>query len=111
VAQEIISQTDSYPSLNFWIREQGAAEIDFLDPFKGFVIPIEVKSGKAGRLRSLNLFMEKSNHPYAVRIYSGKSPIDQVTLPSGKRFFLYSMPYYLVPRIDEAINQFITQSS
>jgi len=111
VAQEIISHSDTYPSLNFWIREQGAAEIDFLYPFKGFVIPIEVKSGKAGKLRSLNLFMEKSNHPYAVRIYSGKSRIDRVTLPSGKRFFLYSMPYYVLPRLDEAINQFITQSS
>jgi predicted AAA+ superfamily ATPase len=111
VAQEIISQTGMYPSLNFWIREKGAAEIDFLYPFKEFVIPIEVKSGKAGKLRSLNLFMEKSNHPYAVRIYSGKSRIDQVKLPSGKRFYLYSMPYYLLPRLDEAIDQFITNSS
>ena len=111
VAQEIISHSDTYPSLNFWIREQGAAEIDFLYPFKGIVIPIEVKSGKAGKLRSLNLFMKKSNHPYAVRIYSGKSRIDRVNLPSGKIFFLYSMPYYVLPRLDEAINQFITQSS
>lgn len=110
VAQEIISQTYTYPSLNFWIRDKGAAEIDFLYPFKEFVIPIEVKTGKAGKLRSLNLFMEKSNHPYAVRIYSGKSRIDQIKLPSGKSFYLYSMPYYLLPRLDEAINQFITQS-
>ena len=110
VAQEIISQTYTYPSLNFWIRDKGAAEIDFLYPFKEFVIPIEVKIGKAGKLRSLNLFMEKSNHPYAVRIYSGKSRIDQIKLPSGKSFYLYSMPYYLLSRLDEAINQFITQS-
>jgi hypothetical protein len=111
VAQEIISHSDTYPSLNFWIREQGAAEIDFLYPFRGFVIPIEVKSGKAGKLRSLNLFMEKSNHPYAVRIYSGKSRIDPIKLPSGKRFYLFSMPYYLLPRLDDAIDQFIKQST
>jgi len=54
--------------------------------------------------------MEKSNHPYAVRIYSGKSRTDQIKLPSGKSFYLYSMPYYLLPRLDEAINQFIAQS-
>jgi len=30
VAQEIISQTDIYPSLHFWIREKGAAETDFI---------------------------------------------------------------------------------
>jgi predicted AAA+ superfamily ATPase len=111
VAQEIISQREVYPSLNFWTREKGAAEIDFLYPFKEFVIPIEVKSGKAGKLKSLIQFMEKSNHPYAVRIYSGRSRIDQIKLPSGNFFFLYSMPYYLLSRLDEAINQFISQSS
>jgi predicted AAA+ superfamily ATPase len=111
VAQEIISQREVYPSLNFWTREKGAAEIDFLYPFKEFVIPIEVKSGKAGKLKSLIQFMEKSNHPYAVRIYSGRSRIDQIKLPSGKIFFLHSMPYYLLSRLDEAIDQFISQSS
>ncbi|WDN87638.1 uncharacterized protein BuS5_00606 [Desulfosarcina sp. BuS5] len=107
-AQEIISQTCRAPSLNFWIREKGNAEIDFLYPFKEFVIPIEVKSGKVGKLKSLNLFMEKSNHPYAVRIYSGINRIDQIELPSGKIFYLYSIPYYLLSRLDEAINRFIT---
>jgi len=111
VAQEIISQREVYPSLNFWTREKGAAEIDFLYPFKEFIIPIEVKSGKAGKLKSLIQFMEKSNHPYAVRIYSGRSRIDQIKLPSGNFFFLYSMPYYLLSRLDEAIDQFISQSS
>ncbi len=56
-AQEIISQTCRAPSLNFWIREKGNAEIDFLYPFKEFVIPIEVKSEKVGKLKSLNLFI------------------------------------------------------
>ena len=111
VAQEIISQTHSQPSLNFWIRDKGAAETDFLYPFKEFVIPIEVKSGKSGKLKSLHLFMEKSDHPYAVRIYSGKSRIDPIKLPSGKEFYLYSMPYYLLPRLDEAIDRFIAQSA
>jgi predicted AAA+ superfamily ATPase len=108
VAQEIISQTYLSPSLRFWIREKGSAETDLLYPFKGFVVPIEVKSGKAGKLRSLNQFMEKSDHPYAIRIYSGKSRIDQIRLASGKAFHLYSIPYYLLPRLDEAINHLIT---
>ncbi len=107
-AQEIISQTYLSPSLRFWIREKGLAETDLLYPFKEFVIPIEVKSGKAGKLRSLNLFMEKSDHPYAIRIYAGKSRIDQIQLASGKEFHLYSIPYYLLPRLDEAINHLIT---
>lgn len=107
-AQEIISLSHRAPSLHFWIREKGAAEIDFLYPFKELVIPIEIKSGKAGKLRSLNLFMENSDHPYAVRVYSGKTRVDKTTLPSGKTFFLYSMPYYLLPRLNEAIDELIT---
>lgn len=109
-AQEIISQTFSRPALNFWVREKGAAEIDFLYPHNEFVIPIEVKSGKTGTLRSLNLFMEKSEHPYAVRIYSGKSRIDRVKLHPGKSFYLYSMPYYFLPRLNDALEQFIKQA-
>ncbi len=107
VAQELISQSYIPPSLNFWIRDKGAAEVDFLYPFKELVIPIEVKSGKVGKLKSLNLFMEKSHHPYAIRIYSGKSQIDQIQLPSGKKYSLFSIPYYLLPRIDEILDQFI----
>lgn len=108
VAQEIISQSFMSPSLRFWVREKGTAETDLLYPFKEFVIPIEIKSGKAGKLKSLNLFMEKSNHPYAIRIYSGISRVDKIKLVSGKIFYLCSIPYYLLPRIDEIIEQLIT---
>lgn len=107
-AQEIISQTYTSPSLRFWIREKGAAEIDLLHLYKEFVIPIEIKSGKVGKLRSLNVFMETCNHPYAVRVYSGKSRIDRIHLPSGKIYYLYSIPYYLLPRLDDVCQRLVT---
>ncbi len=109
VAQEIVAQGFGPPSLCFWIREKGAAETDFLYTFKDMVIPIEVKSGKTGKLKSLNLFMEKSPHPYAVRIYSGKTRIDPVALPSGKKYQLLSIPYYLVSRLDDVMEWFVTK--
>ena len=108
-AQEIVSQTFMAPALYFWIREKGAAEVDFLFPFKDLIIPIEVKSGAVGKLESLNQFMEKCDHPYAVRVYSGKSRIDRIQLRSGKRYYLFSIPYYLLPRLDEAINWLISR--
>ena len=110
-AQEIISLDHLSPSLRFWIREKGVAEVDFLYQFKEFVIPIEIKSGKAGKLRSLNLFMEKSDHPYAIRVYSGKSRVDNIQIPSGKTYVLYSMPYYLLSRLNEVIEWLISNSS
>lgn len=108
VAQEIVAQGFGPPSLRFWIREKGAAETDFLYPFKDMIIPVEVKSGKTGKLKSLNLFMEKSHHPYAIRIYSGKIRVDQVQLPSGKKYYLFSIPYYLLSRLDDVIEWFVS---
>ncbi|MCP4105089.1 MAG: DUF4143 domain-containing protein [Desulfobacteraceae bacterium] len=104
-AQEIIARTFPAPALRFWIREKGAAETDFLYPFKDMIIPVEVKSGRTGKLKSLNLFMENSHHPYAVRIYSGKISIDPVQLPSGKKYILCSIPYYLLSRLDDVIER------
>lgn len=106
-AQEIVSQSHLPPSLRFWIRDKGAAEIDFLYALKNLVIPIEVKSGKTGKLKSLNLFMEKCRHPYAVRIYSGKTRTDQIKLASGKKYLLFSLPYYLLPRLDGSVARFV----
>ena len=108
VAQEIVAQAFRPPSLRFWIREKGAAEIDFLYPFKDMVIPVEVKSGKTGKLKSLNLFMEHNDHPYAIRIYSGKNRIDKIALPSGKTYYLNSIPYYLLSRLDDVIEWFVS---
>ena len=107
-AQEIVAQTFRAPSLRFWIREKGAAETDFVYPFKDLIIPIEVKSGKTGKLKSLNLFMENSHHPYAIRIYSGKIRIDQIRLTSGKKYHLCSIPYYLLSRLDDVIERFVS---
>ncbi len=109
-AQEIVAQTFRPPSLRFWIREKGAAETDFLYPFKDLIIPVEVKSGKTGKLKSLNMFMENSHHPYAIRVYSGKSRIDQIQLPSGKKYQLCSIPYYMLSKLDDVIEQFVLGS-
>ena len=107
VAQEIAARTFRRPSLQFWIREKGAAETNFLYSFKEMVVPIEVKSGKTGTLKSLNLFMEKSHHSCAIRVYSGKLRMDQIVLPSGKKFHLCSIPYYMLSRLDDVIESLV----
>ena len=108
-AQEIMAQEFERPALRFWIRERGAAEIDFLYPFNDSIIPIEVKSGKTGKLKSLHLFMESSHHPYALRVYSGKTRVDQVKLPSGKTYYLCSIPYYLLSRLNDVMESFVSE--
>ncbi len=59
VGQELIAALDG--QLFFWKRESKSskAEVDFLFSKKGRIIPVEVKSGPAGRLRSLRLMLKK----------------------------------------------------
>ncbi len=67
VAQEYIAYTSisNPPELYYWQREakQSNAEVDFIFNAHHKIIPIEVKSGSSGRLRSIHLFLE--THPHS----------------------------------------------
>ena len=57
VGQEILAATNS--DLYYWAREASgsSAETDYLIEKQGKVIPVEVKSGKSGSLKSLHLLL------------------------------------------------------
>lgn len=67
VAQELIAYQShsSKTNLFYWQREakNSQAEIDFLIGNNGLLIPIEVKSGKNGHLKSLQYYL--NTHPQA----------------------------------------------
>jgi uncharacterized protein len=112
VGQELLAlKFNVLYSLNFWTRENkdSNAEIDFIYGFEGELIPIEIKSGATGRLRSLHLFMEASPNQYAIRLYGGELGIDKLSTPNGKIYFLLNLPYFLVGKIDDYLNWFIQQ--
>ena len=102
VGQELLTVNAhvQYP-LAFWVRDkaQSNAEVDYVIPFRNHLIPVEVKAGKVGQLRSLMQFMETENHDCAVRLYAGALQWDTVETPSGKKFRLLSLPYYLSSKI------------
>lgn len=89
--------------LKFWVREkkQSNAEVDYVVPYNKYLIPVEVKSGKTGTLKSLMQFMEVTDHPYSVRIYAGKFQVDTLKTPTGKAFTLLSLPYYLIGQLNK----------
>ena len=109
VVQQFIS-THNAPSFKplFWVREKrnAQAEIDLVCPFQSLLIPIEVKAGKVGKLRSLHQFMETSGHHYAVRFYAGGFSVGKVKTPKGKAFYLLNLPYYLSTRLNEYLEWF-----
>ena len=63
VAQELLACADPYSDkkLHFWAREaRGSnAEVDFLIEIEGMPIPVEVKAGARGSLKSMRLFLKE----------------------------------------------------
>lgn len=104
VTQELMAQHDT-PSYkpHFWVRENAnsQAEVDLLYTWKQHVIPVEIKSGESGALRSLHQFVEACDHPYAMRLLANRFSVDQTQTPKGIPFLLMNLPYYLGTKIPE----------
>lgn len=112
VNQEVLSlNTTDYKKTNFWVRDktQSSAEVDLLIAHGKFLIPIEIKSGKTGSLKSLHQFVNRAPHQFAVRMYGGKFNIEETVTPEGKPYLLMNLPYYLGTYLKQYINYFITK--
>lgn len=92
-------------NLHYWYREQKGAtsEVDYLIVINDRLVPVEVKSGKTGTLRSLHNFMDESRRDFALRIYSGNMKTEQITTFNKKKFTLFSVPFYLLFRIHDLL--------
>jgi uncharacterized protein len=84
VAQELMQATGK--TLYSWISN--TAEIEFMFEVDGQVLPIEVKSGRSGKLKSLNVFAKKYLSPYRTRISARNFEINQNTA-------MHNYPLYL----------------
>lgn len=80
-------------------KKDSMAEVDFLVAVNGMIIPVEVKAGATGTLRSLLLLMDLLIHPFAVRLYAGPMKIDTIQTPAGKIVQLLNLPYFLAGKI------------
>lgn len=109
VGQELLAiQFNALSTLHFWVKEkkQSLAEIDYLLPFDSQLIPIEVKAGSEGTLKSLHLFMDEVPHAMAVRFFAGEMSISKITTLKGKSFHLLNLPYYLVSQLEHYLTWF-----
>lgn len=93
------------PSLYYWVRlQQGSdAEVDYVIQHKGKIIPIEVKAGSEGTLRSLHQFMKLKKLSHAVRVYSGIPLINNIGVKdkdgTAIKYELWSVPFYLISEL------------
>ncbi len=63
-AQELIAHGTS--QLHYW-TSGAMAEVDFITSSKNGIVPIEVKSGKAVKSKSMKVYLEKYQQPYGIR--------------------------------------------
>ncbi len=104
--QELLALDMESPNrFSFWVKEkrQSNAEVDFLLPHNQHAIPLEVKAGKTGTLKSLHEFIDLARHPYAVRLYAGPLQTTSTQTPKGTPYTLLSLPYFLVGKIYDYI--------
>lgn len=93
------------PKLYYWLREQKSsnAEVDYLTQHNGHVIPIEVKAGSTGSLKSLHQFMHAKGLPIAVRINADIPSITEINVKTSTsdavHFQLLSLPFYLTGQL------------
>ncbi len=98
IMQEMISsQILNTKKTSFWVREERgtSSEVDIVFQFKNMLIPIEVKAGATGTLKSLHEYMDRCEHNFAIRMYAGEMKIDIVKTTKGKSYNLLNLPYFL----------------
>ncbi len=87
IGQELRAYFDSYLKcgLFFWARDKksSSAEVDYVVAVDSLILPVEVKAGKTGTLKSLKLFIEEKKSLFGVRFSQEKLSLhDKVlTLP------------------------------
>lgn len=98
VGQELLAYSQPFQNdpLLYWERESSTAEIDFITSIQAEIIPIEVKAGSTGALRSLHLFLKEKKAPLGVRI--SEQPL---TLQGN----VLSIPLYLINSLPLFVKQ------
>lgn len=94
--------------LTYWLREgrSANAEVDYVAAFDGRVVPIVVKAGASGGLKSLHQFAAERDSPLAVRfdasppsIHTVRTSVRRAGVPTEVAYRLLSLPLYLVERL------------
>lgn len=100
VGQELLAYSDSHinQKLYYWenSNHKSAAEIDFLSSIDHRIIPIEVKAGHTGRLKSLKQFMSQKGIVLGVKISEDTLKLEGHIL---------NVPFYLLSKLPELIQE------
>ncbi|PIV53232.1 MAG: hypothetical protein COS17_04880 [Elusimicrobia bacterium CG02_land_8_20_14_3_00_37_13] len=100
VGQELRAYEDRYMDrqLFFWARDKrnSSAEVDYVYDAGALIIPIEVKAGKSGSLKSLRLFLEEKKVPFGIRFAMDKLSLHEKIL---------TIPLYMIEHMHRLVQE------
>ena len=99
------------PALFYWQRTGGRqGEIDYIIQHGNCVVPVEIKSGTAGSMKSLHQFMADKNLNLAVRFNSNLPSKENINVKTTQgdsvSYTLLSIPLYLAQQINNLLIAF-----
>jgi predicted AAA+ superfamily ATPase len=82
--------------MHYWHREErtSTAEVDYVIQVGSQIVPIEVKAGKTGRLKSIQIFLDEKKLPLGVRISQRPLELEKNIL---------SVPFYLISNLSKLV--------
>jgi predicted AAA+ superfamily ATPase len=118
IGQHLLFAQTHFPSLNYWVRQAKTsnAEVDYIISHGPLIIPVEVKSGKSGSLKSLQQFVTSKDTPLSIRFDLNPPGIQDVShqISTNKgivnaNYKLLSLPLYLVEALPDILNEIRSQ--
>jgi len=117
VGQHLLYSREFYeePELHFWSREKRSsqAEVDYVISVGPEVVPVEVKAGKTGTLKSLHLFLQEKGGRLGVRLNSEPPSLleAKTSIPGteSKTFQLLSVPLYVVGQLRRMVRAILEE--
>ncbi|MBC2704800.1 AAA family ATPase [Desulfobacula sp.] len=100
------------PALFYWQRTGGRqGETDYIIQHGNCVVPVEIKSGTAGSMKSLHQFMADKKLDLAVRFNSNLPSTEKINVKTTKgdsiSYTLISIPLYLAQQTNNLLTEFV----
>jgi predicted AAA+ superfamily ATPase len=114
IGQHLLYSGESYetPALYCWMREArtAAAEVDYVIAQGQEILPVEIKAGKSGTLKSLHVFLQEKHRRFGLRFNAAEpSVLRDAPLPGHplQRFDLLSLPLYMVGQTRRLLDDYL----
>ena len=110
IGQHLLYTRQPYeePELFYWVREkrQASSEVDYVLSIGSGIFPVEVKAGKTGTLKSLQVFLLEKERTLGVCFNADLPSLHEATFSLANTsggFRLLSLPLYLVEELPRLI--------